>query len=180
VSSDGAEIAIVGDDSSELGAGEVGTVFVRLPGAPDVEYLGDPEKTSESRREGGYKTFGDMGYIDADGWLFLVDRRSDMILSGAVNIYPAEVEEALKRHAAVSDAAVIGVPDEEWGQRVLAFVVLEAGIEPSAATEADLRAHCEQMIAKFKCPRDYEFRSELPYSPAGKLLRRELREPYWS
>jgi long-chain acyl-CoA synthetase len=181
VASDGAEIIIVDDaDGSELEPGQIGTVFVRLPGAPESEYLGDPAKTAESRREGGYRTFGDMGYVDPDGWMFLVDRRSDMILSGAVNIYPAEVEEALKRHPEVSDAAVIGVPDDEWGQRVMAFVVPEPGLEPSAQLEQGLRNHCEQLIARFKCPRDYEFRAELPYSEAGKLLRRELREPYWT
>jgi long-chain acyl-CoA synthetase len=179
VTSDGAEIVIVGDDDSELGANEVGAVYVRLPGAGESEYLGDPEKTKESRREGGFRTFGDMGYVDQDGWLFLVDRRSDMILSGAVNIYPAEVEEALKRHAGVVDAAVIGVPNQEWGQSVMAFVVRSDHASPGEALEQELRAHCEQEIAKFKCPRTYEFCDELPYSPAGKLLRRELRDPYW-
>ena len=179
IASDGAEIIIVDDAGrSELGPGEIGTVFVRLPGAPESEYLGDPEKTAESRREGGYRTFGDMGYVDAGGWLFLVDRRSDMILSGAVNIYPAEVEEVLKRHPDVSDAAVIGVPDVEWGQRVMAFVV--AGVDASPELEHSLRSHCDRHLARFKCPRDYQVRAELPYSPAGKLLRRELRDPYWT
>jgi long-chain acyl-CoA synthetase len=179
VASDGADIAIVDDDGEELPAGEVGLVYLRLPGVPESEYLGDPEKTAAARRPGGFRTFGDVGYIDQDGWLFLVDRRADMILSGGVNIYPAEVEQQLRRHPAVADVAVVGIPDAEWGQSVLGIVVPADGAIADPELEADLRRHCEAGLARFKCPRRYEFRTELPYSGAGKLLRRALRDPYW-
>jgi long-chain acyl-CoA synthetase len=180
VSSDGADVAIVGDDGQDVEAGEVGTVYLRLPGVGTSEYLGDPAKTAANERPGGFRTYGDMGYVDGAGWLFLVDRRSDLILSGGVNIYPAEVEQRLASHAAVADVAVVGVPDAEWGQSVLAVVVLADGVEPSEALEADLRRHCEDGLARFKCPRAFDFRTELPYSGAGKLLRREVRDPYWT
>jgi long-chain acyl-CoA synthetase len=179
MASDGAEISIVGDDGEELPRGEIGTVYIRLPGVADSEYLGDPEKTAASQRPGGFRTFGDMGYLDAGGWLFLVDRRADMILSGGVNIYPAEVEQQLRLHPAVADVAVIGIPDDEWGQSVLAIVVTADGPAAGSQLEADLARHCQTGLAKFKCPRRYEFRAALPYSGAGKLLRRELRDPFW-
>ncbi len=178
-SSDGAEIAIVDESGQPVPAGEIGTVFLRIPGAGESEYLGDPEKTAASRWRDGFRTFGDMGYLDDGGWLFLVDRRADMILSGGVNIYPAEVEARVRLHPAVEDVAVIGTPDDEWGQRVLALVVVRPGVEPTDDLVADLAAQCEAGLARFKCPRTWEFRPELPYSPAGKLLRREVREPYW-
>jgi long-chain acyl-CoA synthetase len=177
--SDGAEIVIVDEEGGQLPAGEVGMVYLRLPGLPESEYLGDPEKTAAARRPGGFRTFGDMGYIDPEGWLFLVDRRADMILSGGVNVYPAEVEQQLRQHPAVGDVGVVGVPDAEWGQSVLAIVVPGDGAHAGPALEAELRRHCESGLAKFKCPRHYDFRAELPYSGAGKLLRRALREPYW-
>lgn len=178
-SSDGAEVLIMDESGDEVPAGEVGTVFLRLPGVGESEYLGDPEKTAASRGRDGFRTFGDMGYLDAEGWLYLVDRRADLILSGAVNIYPAEVEAGVRSHPAVDDVAVIGIPDAEWGQLVVAVVVLAGGFEPSDELVAQLSTHCEANLAKFKCPRRWEFRSELPYSGAGKLLRRELRDPYW-
>lgn len=178
-SSDGAEIRVVDEETGDLlPVGEIGKVFLRLPGLGESEYLGDPEKTKESRGADGFRTFGDMGYLDADGWLFLVDRRADMILSGGVNIYPAEIEQVLRTHSDVSDAGVIGIPDTEWGQRVLAIVVPSDGANTDGLVDR-LRSHCEAHLAKFKCPREYEVRDELPYTPAGKLLRRVLRDPYW-
>jgi long-chain acyl-CoA synthetase len=179
ISSDGAEIVIVDENDRELPPGEVGTVYIRLPGVGDSEYLGDPEKTAASRRAGGFRTFGDMGYIDGGGWLYLVDRRADMILSGGVNIYPAEVEQRLRSHPWVSDVCVVGVPDAEWGQRVLAVVVPTREARPGEM-QSELVRHCEVGLARFKCPRDYEVRDELPYSAAGKLLRRVVRDAYWN
>ena len=180
MSSDGAEVRILDDAGEVLPADEVGMVYLRLPGVSESSDLGDPDKTAASRGADGFRTFGDMGYLDADGWLFLVDRRTDMILSGGVNVYPAEIEQHLARHSDVADVAVIGAPDAEWGQRVIAVVVPVAGVRGDDDLVAALRAHCDAGLARFKCPRTYEFRVELPYSGAGKLLRRELRDPYWA
>jgi long-chain acyl-CoA synthetase len=121
---------------------------------------------------------GDLGYLDGSGWLYLSDRRTDMILSGGVNIYPAEIEARLMGHSAVADAAVIGIPDPEWGQRVIAFIQPHAGITPSDALAQDLIEWCRAGIATYKAPRAIEFRSELPRSAAGKMQRRILRDQY--
>ncbi|MDQ0691453.1 AMP-binding protein [Arthrobacter sp. W4I7] len=173
------EIMIVGEDGKVLPRGEVGVIHVRAEGQPISEYLGDPQKTAESYYGDGFRSYGDLGYLTPEGWLYIVDRRSDMILSGAVNIYPAEVEAALLAHPSVEDVGVIGVPDEEWGQSVLAFVVPADGVA-AGSLEADLRAHCQPLIARYKIPKYFVFRTELPYSPAGKLLRRKLRDRYWA
>jgi long-chain acyl-CoA synthetase len=119
---------------------------------------------------------GDAGYLDEEGFLFIVDRMKDMIVTGGENVYSAEVENALHKHAAVQACAVIGVPDEKWGEAVLAVIVLRAG---AAATAEDLKAHCQTLIADYKCPRVFEFRAQLPMSAAGKLQKFELRAPYW-
>ena len=121
---------------------------------------------------------GDAGYLDENGFLFVVDRLKDMIISGGENVYPAEVEHAIYKHPAVQECAVIAVPDEKWGERVHAVVRLKDGSEPASA---DLVAHCRKLIANYKCPRSVEFRSEpLPLSGAGKIQKSELRKKYWA
>jgi long-chain acyl-CoA synthetase len=175
INSDGADIRIRDEEGNEMPAGEVGQIWIS-----HRRRIGPP------REGGGYMTYGDLGYVDADGWLYLVDRRTDLIVSGGVNIYPSEVEQRLGEHPEVAEVAVVGVPDEEWGQRVVAVVVPRqrpgAGTEPDAGTEpgvvlsAALRSWCRAGLAGFKCPRQYEFRAALPHSVAGKLLRRQLRQ----
>ncbi|MFJ8025429.1 AMP-binding protein [Streptomyces sp. NPDC096311] len=172
---EGARMKILDDSGRELPPGEPGTLWVRNPTGVNSEYLGDPERTAANRR-GEYFTVGDIAYLDAEGWLYIVDRRTDLILSGAVNVYPAEVEDALRRHPAVADVAVIGMPDPEWHQRVHAVVVPAPGVAPTAALVDELRAFVGGRLARFKVPKQIEFRAALPYSQAGKLLRRELRE----
>lgn len=171
----GAEIHILDERGEPLPTGEIGTVYFRS-GISGIEYFKDPEKTATARH-GELITVGDIGYVDADGWLFLCDRRTDLILSGGVNIYPAEVEAALLAHPEVADAAVIGVPDEEWGQSVLAIV--QPTPEAADGLAERLTAHCRDQLAGFKVPRRIELNPQLPRTDTGKLLRRQLRAPYW-
>jgi acyl-CoA synthetase (AMP-forming)/AMP-acid ligase II len=138
-------------------------------------YWNQPELTAAAVRDGWLHS-GDLGYLDADGFLFIVDRLKDMIISGGENVYSSEVEKVLLSHREVAMCAVIGVPDERWGERVHAVVVRQAG---STVAEAELIAHCKTLIAGYKCPRSIEFLGELPLSAAGKLLKHVLREPYW-
>jgi long-chain acyl-CoA synthetase len=168
-------IKVLDDEGNELPAGEIGLLYAKHP-VMDFEYHGEAEKTASAHSSDGFFTLGDMGYIDGDGWLYLVDRRTDMINSGGVNVYPAEIEDRLVGHDAVLDAAVIGVPDAEWGQRVVAVVAPRDGHAPSDALAQELLAHCQSALAKFKCPRTIEFRAELPRLPSGKLARRVLRD----
>jgi len=119
---------------------------------------------------------GDGGYMDEDGYLYIVERMKDMIVSGGENVYSAEVENALARHPAVAVSAVIGIPSEQWGEAVHAVVVLNQG---ASATAAELSAHCRELIAGYKCPRSVEFRDALPMTGAGKIQKTELRKPYW-
>ena len=170
---DGATMLVLDEDGAELAAGEVGTLWIRNPGGVLSEYLNDPEKTAASHRDGFY-TAGDQARIDDSGWLYIVDRRTDLILSGGVNIYPAEVERALASHSAVADVVVVGLPDPEWGARVHAVVVTTEVATPGPDLEADLRSHAARSLARFKVPRSMEFRDSLPYSPTGKLLRRVI------
>ncbi len=168
----GVTMRILDDDGNELPPGEPGAVYMSIP-AQRFAYLNDPEKTASSRR-GEFFTLGDIGYLDDEGYLYLCDRAADVVVSGGVNIYPAEVESALLEHPAVTDAAVIGAPDDDWGERPVAHVVT------SSAVKADeLIAHCRALIAGYKCPREIRFRDELPRSDVGKLLRRTLREEEW-
>jgi long-chain acyl-CoA synthetase len=165
---------VSGDDRP---AGEVGTVYIKAPDQGRFDYFGDPDKTAGSYR-GDYFTMGDVGYLDGDGYLFLTDRSADLIISGGVNVYPAEVEAELLGHPAVGDAAVIGVPDPEWGETVVAVVELREGVTASADLAEDLIDHCRAHLARFKCPRRVDFVDHLPRTDSGKLYKRRLRDEY--
>ncbi|ARE37749.1 hypothetical protein A0W34_29945 (plasmid) [Rhodococcus sp. BH4] len=171
----GAQMKVLDDLQNPLPAGEVGTLWIENPGGQTAEYFGDPDKTAAARL-GTYFTTGDMAYIDQGGWLFIVDRRTDMILSGGVNIYPAEIEDVMRADAAVDDVAVLGLPDDEWGQRVHAVVVPSRSVEANDALTREILSTAARSLAKFKIPKTIEFRDSLPYSPTGKLLRRVLRD----
>jgi long-chain acyl-CoA synthetase len=170
-------VVLLDDDGHEVPVGEAGTIWFQT-GFARFEYHGDPDKTASAVREDGFATVGDIGRLDSDGYLYLLDRRSDLIISGGVNVYPAEVEQRLLTHPAVADAAVIGVGDPDRGVTVAAVVELRDGYEASDGLAADLDKHCKAELAGQKCPRRYEFRAQLPRTPTGKLLRRELRELY--
>ncbi|HEX2463250.1 MAG TPA: AMP-binding protein [Thermoanaerobaculia bacterium] len=166
-------VTVVGDDGRDLPAGEIGTLYFRRADGRAPTYRGDPVKTAASRLPDGRFTVGDVGWLDDDGYLHLADRRADLILTGGVNVYPAEVEAALGQHPAVEDCAVYGVPDEEWGEAVKAAVVPRAGAD---IAEADLIAWLRERLAHFKCPRSIELVAELPREEIGKLKRRVLRD----
>jgi long-chain acyl-CoA synthetase len=164
------EVAILGDDDRAMPAGEIGEVCVRGPNVM-LGYYQMPEETARTIR-GGWLHTGDMGRLDADGFLYIVERKKDLIIRGGFNIYPREVEDVLYAHAAVAEAAVVGVADPLMGEDVLAFVVTK----PGAATTAEaLIAFCQERLAKYKCPKHVRFLESLPKSPIGKILRKELR-----
>ncbi|MDP9866539.1 MULTISPECIES: AMP-binding protein [Streptosporangium] len=171
----GFEARILGPEGEELPVGEPGMVYVKS-GLGGFAYRKDPAKTAASMR-GEWYAPGDIGFMDKDGFLFLCDRRTDLIVSGGVNIYPAEIEAALLEHPGVADVAVIGVPDEEWGHTVVALVQPAPGAPPSPQ---ELLEHLGPRIARFKHPRVIEFREELPRTPTGKLSRTRVREEYLS
>jgi len=171
---------LIGDDQGNpLPAGTTGLVFLRAAAQARFEYFNDMEKT-ESTFRGDYFTLGDIGHLDTDGFLFLTDRSTNLIISGGVNIYPAEIDEVLLTHQAIADAATIGIPDDEWGETVLAVVELNDGWTASAELAEELLAHCRSRLAHYKCPRRIEFTAELPRSDNGKLYKRRLRDQYRS
>jgi long-chain acyl-CoA synthetase len=174
------EVLVVDGDGRRLPAGQTGDLYFRNLLGIDFEYHNAGEKTEAAHLEPGVGTLGDVGHLDEDGYLHLSDRRIDMIISGGVNIYPAEIEGVLTAHPAVVDAAVFGIPDEEMGEKVMAVVV---PADPDAAPEAlsaELESHVRELLAGYKCPRRWEVAASLPRSEAGKLLKRELRAPYWA
>jgi long-chain acyl-CoA synthetase len=172
------EVLILDDDGKECPPGTAGTVWFR--GSTNFEYFNDPAKTAESRNAAGdTSTVGDVGYLDEDGWLFLTDRKTYMIISGGVNIYPQETENLLITHPKVMDAAVLGVPDEDLGEAVKAVVQPMPDVEPGPDLERELIAFCREHLAHYKCPRTVDFEEELPRLPTGKLYKRLLRDRYW-
>jgi len=171
----GVELHVVDGTGREVATGDVGEVVCRTPQIM-LGYWNQSEATNRAVRNGWFHT-GDAGYLDKDGYLYIYDRVKDMIISGGENIYPAEVENALFSHPAVADVAVIGVPDEKWGEAVKAFVVRKPGTEASAE---DLIIFARERIAGYKVPRSIDFVDTLPRNPTGKILKRELRKPYWT
>jgi long-chain acyl-CoA synthetase len=174
------ELAIMGDDGEPCPPGTPGVVWFR--GATNFEYFNDPVKTAESRivdEAGVMSTVGDVGYVDEDGWLYLTDRKTYMIISGGVNIYPQETENLLVTHPKVFDAAVIGVPNEDLGEEVKAVVRPAPGVSPGPELERELIGFCRDHLAHYKCPVSVDFVPELPRLPTGKLYKRLLRDRYW-
>lgn len=171
-------VRILDEQGDELDAGEVGMVYMRMGGS-EFEYHKDRGKT-ESSRVGNLFTLGDVGYLDADGYLFLKDRKNDMIISGGVNIYPAKIEGELAAHPKVADVAVFGVPHEDWGEEVKAVVAPADGAQPGPGLTEELLTFLRDRLARFKLPRSIDYREELPRDPNGKLYKRQLRDPYWA
>jgi len=168
-------IRIVGEDGEDCGLGESGEVVVRGPHTM-IGYWNKAEETERALRDGWVFT-GDAGYFDEDGFLYIVDRVKDMVVTGGENVFTTEVENAVAQHPAVQDVAVIGIPHEEWGESVHAIVILQAG---AALTESELIDHCRELIAGYKLPKSVSFRDQpMPLSGAGKVLKTELRKPYW-
>ena len=175
----GSEIKILDDDGNELPANTIGTVWMKM-GDRTFTYHGDPEKTKKSWNDKGFFTVGDAGELDDEGFLFLRDRKIDMIIAGGVNIYPAETESVLLQHPKVNDAAVYGIPHEDLGEAIHATVQLVEGVEDGPDVERELIAWCSENLAKFKVPRSVDFRADFPRTATGKLLKRELRDPFWA
>ncbi len=171
------EIAVFDDEGGRLGPGQIGTVYMAMQ-AGDFEYHKDKKKT-ESNRIGKFFTVGDIGYLDEDGYLFLCDRKTDMIISGGANIYPAEIENVLLSHPKVVDAAVFGIPHDDWGEEVKAVVQPVDGVEGTEELAGDILAFCEGRLARFKTPKSIDFTDDMPRDPNGKLYKRKLRDPYW-
>jgi long-chain acyl-CoA synthetase len=171
----GTEVKVVDAELKPVAVGEVGEVLIRSP-QNMVGYWNQPEQTADTILADGFLRTGDAGYLDEDGYLYLHDRVKDMIISGGENVYPAEVENRLMSHPEIADCAVIGVPDDRWGETPKALVVRADG---SALSEADVIAWAREGLAHYKCPTSVEWRDELPRNPSGKLLKVQLREPYW-
>ncbi|MDF1720316.1 MAG: acyl-CoA synthetase [Minwuia sp.] len=169
-----AEVRIVDDNMQALGPGEIGEVYMRVSSWPDFTYNKNPEKRAEAGLD-HLITCGDVGYLDEDGFLFLCDRKKDMVISGGVNIYPAEIEAVLIGMPGVKDCAVFGIPDEEFGESLSAHVELA----DTSITEADVRSYVASHLARFKVPKDIVFARDLPREDSGKIFKRKLRAPYW-
>jgi long-chain acyl-CoA synthetase len=171
------KLRVLRDDGAECGPREVGTVYMNM-GQHRFEYHKDRTKTA-STWQGEFFTVGDAGYLDEEGFLFLCDRKSDMIISGGVNVYPAEIEAVLQAHPAIADVAVFGVPDDDWGEQIKAVVEATPAAAPGPALADEILAFCREHLAAFKCPRTIDFTAALPRDPNGKLYKRKLRDPYW-
>ncbi len=171
-------LKILDDDGNEVPVGEVGNVYLQMHGSR-FEYHEDAEKTAKTY-VGELFTMGDIGYVDEDGYLFLRDRKNDMIISGGVNIYPAEIESEMTRHEAVRDAAVFGIPHPDWGEEVKAVIELAEGFAESEELKAQILADLSERLAKYKMPRSIDVVDALPRQANGKLMKRTLKEPYWA
>jgi acyl-CoA synthetase (AMP-forming)/AMP-acid ligase II len=169
---------ILDDDGTELGPGEVGTIW--FASGNNFEYHNDAAKTTEAKDDRGWATVGDVGYLDDDGYLYLTDRKTFMIISGGVNIYPQEAENALITHPKVMDVAVIGVPNADLGEEVKAVVQPVSWNDVGDELAGELLAHCRRHLAPYKCPRSIDFERELPRLDSGKLYKRVLRDRYWA
>jgi long-chain acyl-CoA synthetase len=173
--SPGAELRFIGDHGKVLPRGEIGEIYSRIAANPDFTYHNKPEKRAEIELE-GFITSGDVGYIDEDGYVFICDRKRDMVISGGVNIYPAEIEAALHALPGVHDCAVFGIPDEEFGEALMAVVEPQAGVTLDIA---DVRAQLKTSLADYKVPKYVEIQGQLPREDSGKIFKRRLRDPYW-
>jgi long-chain acyl-CoA synthetase len=174
--SPGAELHFVGEDGRILPQGEIGEIYSRIAANPDFTYHNKPEKRAEIDRD-GFITSGDVGYIDADGYVFLCDRKRDMVISGGVNIYPAEIEAVLHGVPGVHDCAVFGIPDAEFGESLMAMIEPQPG---TALDIADIKTQLKASLADYKVPRHIEIKDQLPREDSGKIFKRRLRDPYWA
>jgi long-chain acyl-CoA synthetase len=171
------EIMVADEAGNECPPGVPGTVYMKM-GVHEFAYKGDPEKTAASRLR-DFFTVGDIGYVDDGGFLFLCDRKSEMIISGGANIYPAEIEAEIIMHPKVADVAVFGIPDDEWGEQVKAVVQPADGVTAGPELAAEILSTLDGRLARMKWPKTVDFIDEMPRDPSGKLLRRRLRNPYW-
>lgn len=174
----GADIRILDDDGKQLAVGEQGNVYMLMAENSRFEYKGDEAKTQKDRH-GDYFTAGDVGYLNERGFLFLCDRKIDMIISGGANIYPAEIENVLISHPQITDCCVFGVPNDDWGEEIKAVVQPAPGVAFDDQLRASILSLCEKNLAKMKWPKSIDFMAELPREPNGKLYKRRLRDPYW-
>jgi len=172
---DGVELRFLGEQGEVLPQGEIGEIYSRIADSPDFTYHNKPEKRAEIERE-GFITSGDVGYIDADGYVFICDRKRDMVISGGVNIYPAEIETVLHAVPGVHDCAVFGIPDAEFGEALMAVVEPMAGV---VLDVADIRRRLKAQLADYKVPKHVEIQANLPREDSGKIFKRRLRDPYW-
>ena len=177
---DSVEVIVVDDEGNRVAGSGEGTLYFRNKMGTDFTYHNDEEKTRSAHLEPGVFTTGDVGYIDDEGYLWLSDRKIDMIISGGVNIYPAEIEGVLAAHPSVEDVAVIGVPDDEFGESVKALVQVVEGVAQSDALVAELIAHCRGLLAGYKAPRSIDFVAHIPRTGTGKIQKQPLRAPYWA
>jgi long-chain acyl-CoA synthetase len=171
-----ADVRVIDANGNSLPPGEIGEVVARVNSLADFTYHGDEQKRRDSEKVGLIAP-GDIGYFDKDGYLYLCDRAKDMVISGGVNIYPAEVEAELHKMPGVADCAIFGIPDEEFGEAVCAVVLTQPG---QALTESEVRAYLRGKVAGYKVPKRVDFVSELPREDSGKIFKRKLREPYWA
>ena len=173
------EITIRDDDGNVLSAGKSGQIYVKSLTGSDFEYHNEPEKTADVHLEPGTYTFGDIGYLDDDGYLYLSDRKIDMIISGGVNIYPAEIEAVLLTHPAIDDAAVFGIPNDEFGEEIKAAITVTNDASPGDELTQSIMDHCREHLAGYKTPRSIDYEESLPRQETGKLYKRLLRDRYW-
>jgi len=173
---DGVELRFLDENGDPVPQGEIGEIYSRAAGNPDFTYHNKPEKRAEIERD-GFITSGDVGYIDRDGYVFIRDRKRDMVISGGVNIYPAEIEAALHAVPGVRDCAVFGIPDDEFGEAVMAVVEPQAGAQLDIAS---IRAQLRTLLADYKVPKHLDIQADLPREDSGKIFKRRLRDPYWA